>query len=283
MHRVSATQAFTLVELLVVVSIIALLIALLLPALRKARDTAQLVVCSANQRQVGTAMQFYAMENNQQLPSSKLGLIQGGWATGTGIMGVLVKADHLTWTVNRGSNVMICPADKQTYLESNSDTPNPWVASTYKGIRRIGWVRIWGNPWPAGLDPYPSTNRGFLGLPLSKLVARYYNNGTVRQEPFTYGTYKLAPEQNPPLMVESALPPVWEAGPWIPHGVVRLDANPNESGYELSHPDNGAVWNAETSTPHDNGNRSVLYADNHVETGYVSTFNPSGDPFFVYP
>mgnify|MGYP006302626101 CR=1 FL=1 len=248
---------FTLIELLVVVSIIAVLIAMLLPALQEARDAAQLVVCSANQRQVGTAMQLYATENRRQLPSSKYGLIEGGWATGTGITGVLVKTELLTWTTNRGGNVMICPADKQTYLESDPETPNPWIASTYKGVRRIGWISIWNQPWPAGLDPYPSTNRGYLGLPLDRLVSRY-TNGQIRQEPFTYNNYTLSARENPPLMIETAVPPVWEAGPWIPHGVVKLDASPSESGYELSHPDKGSPWNAMTSTPHGSGNRSFV-------------------------
>jgi prepilin-type N-terminal cleavage/methylation domain-containing protein len=52
--------AFTLIELLVVISIIALLIAILLPALKSARDSARVVACGSNQRQLGIMIAMYA-------------------------------------------------------------------------------------------------------------------------------------------------------------------------------------------------------------------------------
>jgi len=55
-------RAFTLVELLVVVAIIATLLALLLPAMSKARQTAIAIVCRSNLRQVSTMMHTYANE-----------------------------------------------------------------------------------------------------------------------------------------------------------------------------------------------------------------------------
>jgi len=59
---------FTLVELLVVIGIIALLIAILLPALSKAREAAIRTQCLSNVRQVATTLRLYALDNRDFVP-----------------------------------------------------------------------------------------------------------------------------------------------------------------------------------------------------------------------
>jgi prepilin-type processing-associated H-X9-DG protein/prepilin-type N-terminal cleavage/methylation domain-containing protein len=65
-----AIKGFTLVELLVVISIIAMLIGILLPALNKARQQAKKLICTSNMRQVGIAAQAYIIDSENRLPPS---------------------------------------------------------------------------------------------------------------------------------------------------------------------------------------------------------------------
>jgi prepilin-type processing-associated H-X9-DG protein len=104
--------AFTLVELLVVVGIIALLASLLLPALRRARESANRAVCGSNLRQMGFAFVAYTNDNR-------------GWFPFHAEIGRPRSEDWIWWQANRDvkrsaiarylgsfdTKVLHCPSD----------------------------------------------------------------------------------------------------------------------------------------------------------------------------
>src|SRR5438270_13665048 len=80
--RRGARRAFTLIELMVVIGIIAILLGILLPSLSRARESSNRAKCLSNLRQVGGAYVMYAMDHNGRLPKTALtgaGVPQDAW------------------------------------------------------------------------------------------------------------------------------------------------------------------------------------------------------------
>ena len=97
-HRKCA--GFTLVELLVVVSVIALLISILLPSLRKAREQAKTVKCSANEHAVGVAISTYLADSLGTYPPSYTYPVDadGSWGMEDGEQDANKEHGYLHWS-----------------------------------------------------------------------------------------------------------------------------------------------------------------------------------------
>jgi prepilin-type processing-associated H-X9-DG protein/prepilin-type N-terminal cleavage/methylation domain-containing protein len=134
-HHRRPSRAFTLVELLVVIGIIALLISILLPALGRARESAMAVNCMSNMRQLSVSFMHYVNEQNGFLPA--IGPSQTFWAvkvypyTGMDPEAARTFAAFRTHDPNSPPrSIFICPTNKiQKITPPAPDLPDPIVWS----------------------------------------------------------------------------------------------------------------------------------------------------------
>lgn len=138
-------RGFTLIELLVVIAIIAILAAMLLPALRKAKDAAKMSLCLNNLKQMGAGFSMYMGDYNEYIPNLPIwaGTNKDSfWMWDAGInrpcyLGHLYDGNYVP-----NYKVFYCPGNEKTsqyfvdngekqFINNNWGKSGIWVASTY--------------------------------------------------------------------------------------------------------------------------------------------------------
>jgi prepilin-type N-terminal cleavage/methylation domain-containing protein len=174
LHRRRSLHGFTLVELLVVVAIVALLLAVLLPSLSKARESARRAICLANQHQLHLAATIYSNEWQGWLPyrgtsphGPHMAFFDGPGYVDNRPLWVGYLGDY---TAEHSSPSFYCPSNAGLIHSQQRAWPTAslkhwlWGYCYFGGYNAGGWVVPGWNPPSQRPAPLRAEDDGDLGL-----------------------------------------------------------------------------------------------------------------------
>lgn len=142
-------RGFTLIELLVVIAIIAILLSILLPSLKLAKETAKRMICRSHLKQLSLAWMMYANENDGKICAANIGHSQYGWVDTMDVsdpVEVQIQAveSGKLWEYCENIKLYKCSTVPKTELRSysivssmNTNIGGGWKGKVFKNIAEI--------------------------------------------------------------------------------------------------------------------------------------------------